>query len=187
MKRHLLTMCLTILILVPTMLTVSCRSNHSTIEASQKYLFEVSYINHAWGYVDQGMYVDRDGNVYSYDLSDRNPRLQYPEGGIYSQALLDDKYSDECVQIGTVDQETLATMAALIGPASQGQLTEPENTCYDAGDTDFNAFLFDTEAGVYRTVLLRQCGDWSRKNTAPEAATLFDSLRQTTRGDASCC
>jgi hypothetical protein len=187
MKRHLLAICLTILILVQTMLVVSCRSSSTaeTHEIGQKYLFEVSYINHAWGYVDQGMYVDRDGNVYSYDLSDRNPRFQYPEGGIYSQALLDDKYSSNPVYMRTVDVETLVEMSDLIGAASQGQLTDRVYIGCDGGGESFTAFLFDAEAGVYTSVLTRACGDWSRENTAPEAATLFDWLQQL-RGGSMC-
>ncbi len=153
-------------------------STTDTDNLTQKYLFEVSYINWAWGYQDRGIYIDRDGRVCSYDLSDRKPRFQYPEDRVYTRAMLDDKYSGHCVLIGTVDLETLAAMSALVGPASQGQLTEPVHTGCDFGGEGFTAFLFDAETGTYTSVLLRQCGDWSRQNTAPEAATLHDWLTQ---------
>ncbi len=97
---------------------------------------------------------------------------------MYTRAMLDDKYSGNRVLVGTVDQETLARMAALIGPASQGQLTERENTGYDFGGTGVQRpFSSMPKPASTRSVLLRQCGDWSRRNTAPEAATLFDWLR----------
>ncbi len=166
----------------------SSDNGSSTTESdnhTQRYLFEVSYVNWAWGYQDNGIYIDRDGQVHSYDLSHRNPKFQRPENGVYTRAMLDDKYSGNCVHVGTVDGDTLARMTALTGPASQGQFTEPENTCYDAGGTAFNAFLFDPETGVYQTVLLRQCGDRSRRNTSAEAATLFDWLKQM-RGGGGC-
>lgn len=44
----------------------------STAEAdnlTQKYLFEVEYMNFAWGPQYNCMYIDRDGQVYNFDLS----------------------------------------------------------------------------------------------------------------------
>ena len=157
-------------------------STSETDNHTQKYLFEVEYVNFAWGGQYNGIYIDREGRVFSYDPSCPNSTFQRPEKGVYTRAMLDDKYSGYCVQIGTVDGETLARMTALVGPASQGQYTERENTCYDAGGTAFNAFLFDAETGLYQTVLLRQCGDWSWRNTSAEAATLFDWLKQVMGG-----
>jgi len=151
---------------------------------TQKYLFEVEHMNSAWVAQYHCLYIDWQGRVYSTNRG--SPGFQRPQDGVHTRALLDSKYSVDAVLVGTVDNETLARMAALIGPASQGQLTEPENTCCDFGGTDFNAFLFDAETGIYKTVLLRQCGDWSRKNTAPEAAALFEWLKQV-RGGAVCC
>jgi hypothetical protein len=172
---------LAVLVLISVASPVSCSSNSAGTEIDtigQKYLFEVSYINWAWGYVDQGMYVDGDGNVYSYDLSNRNPRFQYPEDGVYSQASLNDKYSSNLLFIRTVDGETLLQMSNLIDPASQGQLTDLESTACDAGGTAYTAFLFDEVTGEYTGVLLYQSGDWTVENTAPEAATLRDWLMQ---------
>jgi hypothetical protein len=181
LKRQLSGIWLAVLVLISTALSVSCSNNSADTEIDpigRKYLFEVSYINHAWGYVDQGIYIDRDGNVYSYDLSNRNPRFQYPEDGAYSQASLDDKYSSNLLFIRTVDRGTLLQMSNLIGPASQGQLTDPENTACDAGGTAYTAFLFDEVTREYTGVLLYQSGDWTVENTAPEAATLRDWLMQ---------
>jgi len=181
LKRQLSVVWLAVLVLISATLPVSCSNNSAGTETDaigQKYLFEVSYINWAWGYVDQGMYVDGDGNVYSYDLSNRDPRFHYPEGGVYSQASLDDKYSSNPLFIRTVERETLLQMSNLIGPASRGRLTDPESTACDAGGTTYTAFLFDKDTAQYREVVLYQSGDWTVENTAPEAATLRDWLTQ---------
>lgn len=181
MKRQLSSISLAILVLTLTALSVSCKHDSADTEITpigQKYLFEVSYINHAWGYADQGIYIDRDGDVFSYDLSERNPRFEHPEDGVYSQASLDDKYSSNPVYMQTVDRETLVRTSNLIDPASKGELTNPENTACDAGGTAYTAFLFDEVTGECAVVPLYQSGDWTVENTAPEAATLRDWLMQ---------
>jgi len=39
----------------------------------QEILFEIRYENHAWGYEASGVFINRNGEVYTYDASDVDP------------------------------------------------------------------------------------------------------------------
>ena len=55
-----------ILVLIISALTSAMSSKPSM---GQKYLFEFSQINFAWGFQMSGIYIDKDGNVYKYNHS----------------------------------------------------------------------------------------------------------------------
>ena len=64
----------------------ACQSERTevTTSANQEFLYYIRYTNFAWFATDQGYYVDRDGQFYSFDL-EGNPELW--EGPV------DDRYS----------------------------------------------------------------------------------------------
>jgi hypothetical protein len=144
----------------------------------QEYLFEVRYVNFAWGPVYRGIVIDRQGNVYAYDLGDRAPKFQEPADGIYSKQVLDDKFSAGRKYLQTIDPDALAKMYAKIEPASRGKLSAPVSKGADMGMESYVAFLYDSGTGSYQEVVLYESGDWTRKNSSREANTLKDWLME---------
>lgn len=141
----------------------------------QKYLFEIEYINHAWGRVWTGLYVDDLGRIFSYDLSDTT--WDHQSDTSFSAAELMDKYSHDNKRIGTIDPGVLAQQRVLIRGASEGNLTEPVGRCADFGVVTYSAFLYDAQKDRYTPVLLQQEGDLARKNDANGAALLVSWLK----------
>ncbi|MFQ5568689.1 MAG: hypothetical protein ACE5G0_03380 [Rhodothermales bacterium] len=141
----------------------------------QTILFEVEYVNFAWVPTWQGLYIDRQGSVYRYDLSDEDtmpvPRETYTE-----EELLE-KYSHHKERIGQVDAEVLATHYALIRAAGEGALSEPVYRCADAGVVAFRAFRYDATTEHYTPVLLQQEGDVAQANRSASAQALVSWLR----------
>lgn len=139
---------------------------------------ERAYTNHAWGYQHRGVYVDRDGGVFSFRHEGNDQvLLRVPADSLTEQALLA-RYAPGRAPAGRVDAAEMAERYAQVLQARAGTLSPRQHRRADAGATLRRCFLPD-EAGIYRPVVLRQTGDWEFENTAPAARELsrwLDSL-----------
>ena len=140
-----------------------------------KYLFEVSYENHAWGSVYLGLYVDHSGFVYTYGgvppfFTDPTTNTCYPAP--YPGSLLDAKTAANRAYVGTESRTNLEAMLALVPAAAQGQLSTPNFVGADQGIKTFKAFVYNPQQTNYSAILLRQFGDARITNSAPEAGVL---------------
>lgn len=155
----------------------------------QTYLFEIEYINHAWGRFWYGTYVDNQGRVYRYALGSEDA-WRPVRGDAFTEAELRRKYSHGDSLLGTVTLSTLRDRAAMIPAAADGALSEPVYPCRDAGTITFRTFLYDADARLYRPVLLYQAGDEARQNRARSARLLTGWLQtlddRFTDADAFC-
>ncbi|MCP4568493.1 MAG: hypothetical protein GY841_13025 [FCB group bacterium] len=150
-----------------------CGYPDTTIE--QKYLFDVTFINFAWGYTCRGFYIDNEGVVRSFDHSHEQWHPASDEG--YTEAELADKYFYNNQQIGGVYKTILNAKFDLVDEAAEGPLSPRVNVCYDAGGVSFKAYQYDAVAELYRPVLLYTAGSWAQKNFAPEAIALLEWLQ----------
>lgn len=154
----------------------------------QAILFEVAYVNFAWGYRCEGWYIDGEGRRYSYSYArDDDPwRPQNPEA-ITEQELLD-KYSHGARFLGTVDPAAVATARSLIPASSVGRMSDRVSVCRDFGGAGYLAYVRDDSSLTYHPVLLYQQGDWAYRNLSAEARTLFDWLREVSgqQGEINC-
>ena len=155
----------------------------SDIQIAQKILFEISYVNFAWGYVCRGLYVDNEGYVYTYDHSDE--RWIPGNEDFFTEKQLFDKYSHNPTLVDSVSMDTLGAMFELILPASNGALSVRVNACADIGGQSYTAFVADDKSSKYYPVLLYQAGDWARKNLSDEARQLFEWLQTLNDGQYS--
>jgi len=143
-----------------------------------EYLFEVEYVNFAWGFSYHGFVVGGDGRVYSYDLSDT--RQPPPAGDEFTPGELQAKYAHRSALVGSVSAAEAQSRYARVADALAGALTPEQGACADAGTTRFTALVFDAATGKYRRVLLHQRGDVARTNTSPAARELFHWLADVT-------
>jgi hypothetical protein len=120
------------------------------------------------------LYIDRRGQVYSYDHS--HAVWQPSKSESYTEEELLQKFESQKEMIGTVDEDTLLNMFRLIEPANQGRLSEPVQNCADAGITAYLAYRLDKDSGKYIPVLLYQTGDWAQKNLSESAKALYKWL-----------
>lgn len=138
-----------------------------------QFLFEVAYVNYAWGRRINGYFVDRTGAVYRYNHDDADWR---PKGDDTVTGDELRKKFQNLELVGRVNGLTLARMQALIEPASRGSMSDPVSVCRDAGTTRFLAYRYDAKADVYHLVLLYQVGDWAEKNLSDDATKLYTWL-----------
>jgi hypothetical protein len=146
--------------------------------AKQKYLFEYSNINFAWGFKMSGIYIDGKGDVYKYD---RQSPWKPSGKASYLEADLREKYAHDKARIGTVSQSKLHEMYRLIKHAGDGQISEPVHRCADFGTGTYTAYIYNKEGMSYTPVLLYQFGDVARKNTSEEAKKLYEWLFKVTK------
>ena len=99
----------------------------------QKILFEVTYVNYAWGLDLQGAYVTADGAIYQYDYFGSSPDAAMPDVS-YAPEMTEQqvmaKYGSNAKLVGQVDKTTLLAKYALLGAAQAGTLLS-QNNCAD--------------------------------------------------------
>ena len=150
----------------------SAMSSKPDIE--QEFLFEYSHINHAWGFKMSGMYIDKNGNVYSYDHS-HSPWKPSGDTLLTENDLLE-KYAHKKELLTSIDTSVLNKMYKLINSAGDGKILRSQKKCFDMGSGTYTAYLFDSKTGQYKQVLLYQFGDRPQKNVSDEAKVLYEWL-----------
>lgn len=140
----------------------------------QTFVFEVEYVNFAWGLQWRGFYVDHEGDAWTYELSKPWPHADKPA---FTEAELLEKYTVGRVKAAHVDGDRLREMFARVAEAARGALTDPVTRCADAGAVTFAAWRQDAAASRYTKLLLRQEGDVARRNTSAAAQELYTWLR----------
>ena len=140
------------------------------------YVFEVSYVNFAWGHQHNGLFVDATCGIYRYEYGRGDPVWLAGPDDTYSSEELDTKYSPGRTYVGRVDIEELLAVQALIGPASAGEFV-PGRPIPDLGTTSWGAYLFDADTATHRYVPLASEGGSPGANVSDEARQLTEWLK----------
>jgi hypothetical protein len=165
-----------------SLVTASCSKSADTGTIvdpinTQTFVFEVEYINYAWGYRHYGIYVDNTGGVFSYDR--KGVQYRRDDKTPLTEKSLMDKYTN-VQRIGTVDQATLANKFAL-SQRIVSELSTPVTRCADAGTWTFWAYTKGSATSegntVYEQTLLHRAGDFLQTNRAQPAQELTTWLR----------
>lgn len=157
----------------------------------QHVLFELSYVNFAWGLSINGAYVTDKGEVYQYDYVEDTggnagePYLELVPG--MTEAQVTQKHGPSPKLLTTVDPDTLKQKFGLVGGARSGALLS-EYGCADYGEQRYVAYLYDDTKHLYTPVMLGTDGDLAVRNTAPEGELLLEWIRSLVgyAGDRMC-
>ena len=85
-KIYLIIAFLCVMFISPVCLTVNAKTES---EEECKIVIIERYINYAWGYCDEGIFIDMEGNIYKFNLSGE-------EAGMYN---VEPPYGDELLEI----------------------------------------------------------------------------------------
>ncbi len=140
-------------------------------------LFEVTHVNHAWGYSLSGIFIDADGMVCSYRWGNASQPWEPADPGRLTQADMDRKCAINRDTLGYIAPATLTAMRDLIPAAGAGTMTDPLHQRADYGQKSWLAFTCDSEIGDYRRVVIAVAGDYAVKNLSVETSTLSAWLR----------
>ena len=139
--------------------------------SNQLILFQAEYVNYAWGYNHNGFLLDSSGNVRPYKLP-KNWHFPDSEGNI-SQADMNENIMKLDSVSFTIKKDLLLKYFNMLKGASEGKLSKPVNTMFDFGELTYSGFLYDSETGKYKQVLIRKEGDWTTENNSPEANDIY--------------
>ncbi len=147
-------------------------SSRPSIE--QEYLFEFYHINFAWGFQMSGMYIDKQGNVYTYNHS--HSPWKPSRDNLLTVNDLQEKYAHKKEHVNSIEQSQLHNMYKLIERAGTGKISAPKRRCADFGAGSYSAYMYNKESMSYIPVLLYQFGDVAKKNLSEEAEILYEWL-----------
>jgi hypothetical protein len=141
----------------------------------QLVLFQVEYVNYAWGYSHSGIVIDSAGNVGYFRLPES---WHTPDSlGYISESDMNDNFRPLKDVPVTVEKEALIKYYAMLPEASQGELSKTVNRMADDGATVYSGFLYLPSIKKYKQVLIRQWGDWEIENYSPDAEEIFKWLK----------
>ena len=140
----------------------------------QTALFEIQYINYAWGYQHSGSIMDASGDVREFDLPSA---WNYPDSaGYISKADMEENLAQLGEKSCTVNKRDLAYYSDKLTNAQKGKLTTPEHQMCDFGSLSYAGYIYEPGHNRYRCVLIRQTGDFYVENNSREASDIYDWL-----------
>ncbi|MBR1864651.1 MAG: hypothetical protein IJ806_11260 [Ruminococcus sp.] len=110
------------------------------------------YTNYAWGFVNNGYFIDSDGNVYGFDLP---PAVSYTAKDVplVEQLKMIKEFSEPAL---TVDKDTVSKMAGYGAACDPEADFDMELTAFDAGE---GRYFFVSPDG--ETILCGESGDYT--------------------------
>lgn len=149
------------LILFLALIITGCKKN-TAINEKQAILFQVDYVNYAWGYQHNGIIIDNEGNVLSY----KNPQewnFQDEELNITDRQVHDNM--SYCLNTGEkIPGEELKKYSGYIKNISSSKVTAPKNVAADAGSMEFICYRYSEQSGTYKGTLIKKEGDFTCEN-----------------------
>ena len=150
-----------LLILLLALVLTGCRKNY-ILSDKQVILFQMEYINYAWGYQHHGYFIDNEGNVLTYE----NPEeWNFPgENQIISQNLLFENLSKCTKYERIIPHDELEKVSKHIVNIAASKVTAQKNVGADMGSLTYNCFQFDEGSLTYKSYLIRMEGDYTCEN-----------------------
>ncbi|MDB5033227.1 MAG: hypothetical protein JWQ98_468 [Chlorobi bacterium] len=178
MKATLTLMALALLLALPGCCPHGGVDPGTSQSVPQKYLFEASSLNYAWGFAHSGLSIDSAGNIYSFQWDFRGtPEWQPHQNGEYTADDLAAEYAPNRKFLRTIPRDSLERMKSLMASAQLGSYSDTTHTGADMGNEDVGFYRYDGTRGIYTWIVLRRRGDFSFDNQAASAKVIADWLQ----------
>ena len=138
-------------------------------------IFQSEYINYAWGYSHGGWMMDTSGQVKRFQKS---AKWVFPDSLGYVSSSDMQKNLAACDSV--LEQISAKDLTLYSGKAFtcvDGTMTKPQMTMADAGENIFAIYVYETAKNRYKRIILKETGDWSQENLAPNAAAVVDWMK----------
>jgi hypothetical protein len=156
--------------IVTGVLLTACKENaHQSIK--QKVVFIQRYINYASGYQNYGYYIDNNGNVIEFDLSE--------EGERYADQLKMIEYfekQENQIVKKTISQNEINKYYEYLYKIDSNAELIMKSVGADMGANSIFGIVY-TEEGTLRIITIDSTGDWEVKNTDKYAQKINNWLR----------
>jgi hypothetical protein len=147
--------------LIITLPISGCKKNTS-INQKQAILFQVDYVNYAWGYQHNGFFIDNEGNILTY----KNPQnWNYPDKDFVLRADQVTANVESCKKTGEkIPDEEFKKYAGYIKNISLSKVTAKKNVAADAGSLQYICYMFTESSGTYKGFIIKMEGDFTCEN-----------------------
>ena len=163
------------------LLFISCKDsnvNDQPQNNSNSIIFEVEYLNYAWGISYHGIMIDNEGKEYSYDPTKDTIPYLYHADGIYTEQELQAKYGHVKTYIKTIPTDTLNWSHNLANLITTTDYSDTTRIGIDMGSWTYSVYIFRPEVNKYQQIVLKLEGDSEFYNTSQSAVTLAAWLKQ---------
>jgi hypothetical protein len=150
-----------ILITLTVLFIIGCKKNY-IISDKQAILFQLEYVNYAWGYQHKGFIIDNEGNVLTYS----NPEdWNFPDNNFtLNESQVADNIN-KCFQTSKkIPKEELHKYTNYIKNIASSKITALKNVAADAGSLEFICYQFSESTGTYKGSLIKMEGDFTCEN-----------------------
>ena len=160
------------------LLLISCKDLGEPGQEHAKILFENEYINYAWGFNYQGVAVDQEGRLYSYNpAKDSIPEL-YHADGYYSEQELTEKYQHFKTYLKQINDDTLTWSHGLASAVPANAYSDTTVVGADMGAFIYSVYIYRPQVGKYQKLVLKLEGDFTFYNKSESAKALAAWLKR---------
>lgn len=166
--------------LLLALLFFSCKEsnvNDQPQNSSSSIIFEVEYLNHAWGISYHGIMIDNEGKEYSYNPAKDTIPYLYHADGLYTEQELQAKYGHVKTYIKTIPSDTLNWSHSLANQVTTTDYSDTINVAVDGGISTYSFYIFRPEINKYQQIVLKLEGDYEFYNKSQSAVTLAAWLK----------
>ena len=150
-----------ILITLLVLFITGCKKNY-VISDKQSILFQLEYVNYAWGYHHNGFIIDDKGNVLTYSN---------PENWIFPDNdfnISEDQVAEnigKCIQTSKkIPKEELQKYTNYIKNIASSKVTAMKNVAADAGSSEYFCYQYSETSVNYKGYLIKMEGDFTCEN-----------------------
>jgi hypothetical protein len=156
------TLQLNIFVVVVTALFLTGCKKTPVISEKQEILFQVDYVNYAWGYQHIGFIIDNEGKVLTY----KNPQSwNFPDKDFSISETQIRENIGVCLTSGKkIPPEELKKYANYIKNISSSKVTALKNVAADAGSMEYICYQFQEKSGTYKGYIIKKEGDFTCEN-----------------------
>jgi hypothetical protein len=150
-----------VLIVLITLFINGCKKNN-VISGKQVILFQMEYVNYAWGYQHNGFIIDSEGNVLTYN----NPEVwNSPDNDLIISEKEVAENIESCIMSGKrIPEEELRKYSGYIKNIASSKVTALKNVAADAGSIQFICYQYSESAGMYQGYIIKMEGDFTCEN-----------------------
>lgn len=150
-----------ILVILTILFITGCKKNY-IISDKQSILFQLEYLNYAWGYQHNGFIIDNEGNVLTYS----NPESwNFPDNNFCLTEKQVAENITKCLPSNKkIEIEELQKYTSYINNIASSKVTALKNVAADAGSLEFICYQFSEIKGSYKGYIIKKEGDFTCEN-----------------------
>jgi hypothetical protein len=150
-----------IVILSFVLIITGCKKAY-IISDKQTILFQLDYINYAWGYQHNGFIIDKEGNILTYN----NPEnWNFPDNDFgLSENQVTENLGYCLKSTKKISKDELLKYTNYIKNISSSKVTALKNVAADAGSTEFICYQYSENTRMYKGYIVKTEGDFKSEN-----------------------